>query len=301
MILGKALLRLMPGDIISLIAGLMFLFFAFQSLSIEDEDIEDTVPKFGPVLTVALAFFLGELGDKTQLSALALSVDADYVLLALLGTTTGMVITSSMGIFVGLKLGKKIPEDKLKLSAFLIFLIFGIQKIQSAYLYKYHFNVQLLILAIVTTISFYMGRRFLLQYKDIQASAFVRQAERLKQTKEKIEFKVHNMCNGLDVCGVCDGKECLVGFMKRTLLNVDEPIQEKDAYKIDKLKNKDFSVGEAKEIIGYLMTYYKQHPNEFVENITLKHVRHSCEMIIMNKMISSDNVDDYQREVNKYL
>ncbi|MBN2795189.1 MAG: TMEM165/GDT1 family protein [Clostridia bacterium] len=301
MLLGKALLQLMPGNLISFIAGMMFLFFAFQSLSIEEEEIEESTPKFGPVVTVALAFFLGELGDKTQLSALGLSVDAHYVFLALLGTTTGMIITSSMGIFVGLKLGKKIPEDKLKLSAFIMFLIFGLQKVHNAYLNQLSMIFQWVIVGLVLAFSFYAGRSFLHKYKTVQESTFLKQAERLRQTKDKIELKVASMCNGLEVCGVCDGEGCLVGYMRKVLTDAQVPIHEDVSLKISKLKNKAFDAAEAKVIIEYLMSYYNQHPSEFENNITLRHLRHSAEYIIMNKMISTDNYDDYKREIQKYL
>lgn len=57
---------------IHVFAGLLFLFFGFSSLKLElDDEEEDVKPsKFGPIFSMAGAFFLGELGDKTQLTAI---------------------------------------------------------------------------------------------------------------------------------------------------------------------------------------------------------------------------------------
>ena len=89
----------------------------------EEDEEEVTGKKFGAIFTVALAFFLGELGDKTQLTALTLSTQSTFPALTLAGTVLGMVVVSSFGIFIGSKLGDKIPEHVIRISAFVIFML----------------------------------------------------------------------------------------------------------------------------------------------------------------------------------
>lgn len=301
MILGRALMQLMPGELISFIAGLMFVFFAFQSLVIDDEDPEESKTKYGAIITVALAFFIGELGDKTQLAALGLSVDSTYMLAALMGTVTGMVITSALGIYVGLKLGKKIPEDKLKLSAFLIFMLFGLQKLYSSYGHQLKSSYLIFMGIVILGLSNYACFEFLKKYRLSRASAFKRQAERLKNMTQKIELQVINMCKGPENCGVCDGTACLVGYMKNTIKNADKPIGPDASDRIGQLKNKNFDLAEAKKIMTYLLDYYDQYPSEFENNKTLKVLRQATEMIVLKKMVTIEDYEAYKESLKSYF
>lgn len=80
---------------------------------------------FGPIITVSIAFFLAEMGDKTQLATIALAAKYDAPLATLMGTTTGMLIADALGIYVGVVAGKKIPEKVVKWVSAMIFIAFG--------------------------------------------------------------------------------------------------------------------------------------------------------------------------------
>ncbi|SES87068.1 TMEM165/GDT1 family protein [Anaerobranca gottschalkii] len=130
-IIGLYLSSFIPLNIINIATSFAFIIFGLWTLKIdegEEECLEEgkCPPKFHPILIVASAFFLGEIGDKTQLTVITLSTSARYPLGVLLGTVTGMVITSSIGVFIGNKLGKKIPENIIKLISGLIFILFGL-------------------------------------------------------------------------------------------------------------------------------------------------------------------------------
>lgn len=132
-ILGKYLSEVIPLNVINVVAGFVFIFFALWTLK-SDEDEEDegeNLSRFnvGPVLTVAMAFFIGELGDKTQLTAITLASEATYALAVLAGTVSGMVVTGGLGIVVGKQLGNKISKFKIKVIASSVFLIFGLIKL----------------------------------------------------------------------------------------------------------------------------------------------------------------------------
>ncbi len=93
--MGKYISDFLPTNIIQIVAGVVFISFAFWTLKVEDDEDKDEEQKykFGPVLTVALAFFIGELGDKTQLTAITLATNTSYPLAILGGTVLGMIMT----------------------------------------------------------------------------------------------------------------------------------------------------------------------------------------------------------------
>ena len=64
--------------------------------------------KFGPIITVGIAFFLAEMGYKTQLATISLAVKYQNMLNVLIGTTIGMVIADAFGITMGVLMKKHI-------------------------------------------------------------------------------------------------------------------------------------------------------------------------------------------------
>lgn len=125
---GNYISRLVPINTIQIVASVLFLLFGLWSLKFDAEDEEDdenVKGNYGPIITVALAFFIGELGDKTQLTAMTLGADSKYPVFVLLGTVSGMVVTGGLGIIVGKLLGKKIPEVTMKVIAAFVFMFFG--------------------------------------------------------------------------------------------------------------------------------------------------------------------------------
>lgn len=293
MILGKGLLAVLDPPMINFVAGLMFIFFAFQSLKIEDEAFEDKKTKYGPVITVALGFFIGELGDKTQLAALGLAVDSQFLIFSLLGTVTGMLLTSSVGIFVGLKLGHKIPEDKLKGSAFLIFMIFGIEKLQTSYLNQFHISLTLSVILMLIFLSVIAYKRFKTAYALSLQTGFKIQAQALKETKAKVEHQVSLLCKGQASCGICHGNGCLVGRMK-ALLKSSHEITENEIKDLELLKNKNFHEEEAKSLLEALVSYYDKFPQEFNNHLLFKEIRKSAEMIVFKRFLDEISYEKYK-------
>jgi len=112
---------------VQVLASLSFIFFGIWTLKGDKlEGEENRKTKFGAVATVAIAFFIAELGDKTQLATIALATKfpADPIGI-LMGTTTGMLIADAIGIIIGVVLCKKIPERTVKLVSAAAFILFG--------------------------------------------------------------------------------------------------------------------------------------------------------------------------------
>jgi len=112
---------------IQVVASLSFIFFGLWTIRGDKLDGEENkVSKFGPILTVGIAFFIAEMGDKTQLATISIATKfPDSPLGILLGTTTGMMIADGIGIIIGVVLCRRIPERTVKLVSAAAFVLFG--------------------------------------------------------------------------------------------------------------------------------------------------------------------------------
>ncbi|MBF0215870.1 MAG: TMEM165/GDT1 family protein [Candidatus Omnitrophica bacterium] len=130
---GHFLSKVIPFEIISVAAALSFIGFGIWTLHGDHLEGEDKRPsKFGPVATVAIAFFIAEMGDKTQLATVSLAVKYDNMLQVLIGTTIGMVAADAIGIIAGIIMKKHIPERAIKYASASVFIMFGLSGIYSA-------------------------------------------------------------------------------------------------------------------------------------------------------------------------
>jgi putative Ca2+/H+ antiporter (TMEM165/GDT1 family) len=123
---GRFLTTIIPMDIISFVAALSFIIFGLWTIrgdKFEGQDKKES--RFGPVMTVGIAFFLAEMGDKTQLATISLAVEYQSMISVLMGTTLGMVIADAIGITVGIVMRKHIPEKTIKWVSAIIFILFG--------------------------------------------------------------------------------------------------------------------------------------------------------------------------------
>lgn len=129
-LLGTYMIGVLPMEYISLMCAVAFIGFGLWTIRgdvLDEDDVKAT--KYTPFLTVAIAFFLSEMGDKTQLATLTLAVEHNSPLFVWLGTTLGMVAADGVGILLGKMLGNKIPEELIKWVAATIFIIFGFWEI----------------------------------------------------------------------------------------------------------------------------------------------------------------------------
>ena len=92
-----------------------------------DEDEPMRAPtKAGVFLTTLVAFFLVEMGDKTQVATVMLGARFDNVLAVTAGTTMGMMIATVPAVLFGEALAKKVPMRALQIGAALLFLGLGL-------------------------------------------------------------------------------------------------------------------------------------------------------------------------------
>lgn len=107
--------------------GVAFVAMAAWTL-IPDTFDDDDAPKnrSGAFLTTLVAFFLVEMGDKTQVATIALGAQYQDLVMVTAGTTLGMMIANVPAIFLGHELLKRVNLDTVRRVAAGLFLVIGL-------------------------------------------------------------------------------------------------------------------------------------------------------------------------------
>ncbi|HWS72700.1 MAG TPA: TMEM165/GDT1 family protein [Thermoanaerobaculia bacterium] len=135
-LIGEAAAMALPLFWIKLAAGVAFLGFGAWTLRGDELGPDDPAQKpsrFGPLMTVAVSFFLAELGDKTMLATITVASQQRAFVPVWLGSTVGMVIADGLAIIVGKLLGKQLPERAIQYGAAAVFFLSGLWTIYSAF------------------------------------------------------------------------------------------------------------------------------------------------------------------------
>jgi putative Ca2+/H+ antiporter (TMEM165/GDT1 family) len=127
--IGHYLGAALPGHLLGILAGAMFVFFGLWTLrgdSLSDDEKSRVERAAGiAFFVVTSAFFLAELGDKTMLATITLAADNNW-LGVWIGSTLGMVVADGLAIIVGAVAGKHLPERLIQIGAAALFLLFGV-------------------------------------------------------------------------------------------------------------------------------------------------------------------------------
>ncbi len=123
---GNYLTSFVPLSGIRIAAAASFILFGLWTIRGDRLDGEDKRFSFSPFWTVAIAFFMAEMGDKTQLATVALAAKYQSPSAVWFGTNAGMLIADAVGIVIGIVMGRHIPERAVKWAAAIVFIGFGI-------------------------------------------------------------------------------------------------------------------------------------------------------------------------------
>ena len=90
-----------------------------------DDDSAAARQRFGVFGTTLLAFFLAEMGDKTQLATVALAARYHALVPVVAGTTLGMMIADVPAVFLGDRIAKRVSMPLVHGIAAMIFAVLG--------------------------------------------------------------------------------------------------------------------------------------------------------------------------------
>lgn len=124
-LIGGELLGFLPSEWLSLISGLVFIFYGFFSLIHRNEKIEIKDQKATFLKTFSMISLM-ELGDKTQLASIFLAAEFKSPLIVLIGVMLAFAVVTGIGVIFGAKLLKLLPEKYLRIGASLLFILFGL-------------------------------------------------------------------------------------------------------------------------------------------------------------------------------
>jgi putative Ca2+/H+ antiporter (TMEM165/GDT1 family) len=104
------------------------LFFAFGAWTLVPDKLEGDpkVPAAGVFVTTLVAFFLVEMGDKTQLATMALAARYNSLLAVVAGTTMGMMLADVPAVWVGEALARRVNMKVMRRVAAGLFVLLGV-------------------------------------------------------------------------------------------------------------------------------------------------------------------------------
>lgn len=120
-------------DVMRWVLGLSFLGMAAWIMVPDkiDED-EAKLAKYGVFATTVIAFFLAEMGDKTQIATVALAARYSSTVAVVAGTTFGMMLANVPAVYFGERIANRVPLRVVHGIAALIFAALGIATLLGA-------------------------------------------------------------------------------------------------------------------------------------------------------------------------
>ena len=105
-----------------------FSFFVFAVWALKPDKLEENhkLRGAGVFLTTLIAFFLVEMGDKTQLATVALAARYDSLVEVVLGTTLGMMLANIPAVWMGEALASRVNMKVMHRVAAGLFVLLGI-------------------------------------------------------------------------------------------------------------------------------------------------------------------------------
>jgi putative Ca2+/H+ antiporter (TMEM165/GDT1 family) len=126
--LGAWVAQAIGPDVLRWVLGLSFL--AMAAWMLVPDKIDDEVPggnrRWGVFATTVVAFFLAEMGDKTQIATVALAARYPEWLAVVAGTTLGMMAANAPVVFMGEAIARKVSMRLVHSIAAVIFALVGV-------------------------------------------------------------------------------------------------------------------------------------------------------------------------------
>ena len=123
---GVSLAALLPPQALRWTVGVAFLVFALWALRPDALAADPRLLRAGAFATALVAFFLVEMGDKTQLATIALSARYGDLARVVAGTTAGMMIANVPAVLLGEALAERMPMALVRWVAAALFVAFGV-------------------------------------------------------------------------------------------------------------------------------------------------------------------------------
>ena len=91
-----------------------------------DDTGADKPPRFGVFGTTLVAFFIAEMGDKTQIATVMLAAKYQAVAAVVAGTTLGMMLANAPVVWLGERITRRVPLRIVHLISAAVFAVLGV-------------------------------------------------------------------------------------------------------------------------------------------------------------------------------
>ena len=124
---GVWVTQIVDASILQWVLGVSFIGMgAWMLIPDKFEEQKAKEPRFGIFLTTLCAFFVLEIGDKTQVATVALAANYDALVAVVLGTTAGMMIANVPAVLLGELAAKYFNVRLIQIIAALSFVVLGV-------------------------------------------------------------------------------------------------------------------------------------------------------------------------------
>lgn len=125
---GEWITTLLGPDILRWILGVSFIAMAIWILIPDklDDDEQPGSHRFGVFGATLVAFFLAEMGDKTQIATVALAAKYQALSWVVIGTTLGMMLANVPVVFLGDAITRRVPIRKVHMVCAAVFAVLGV-------------------------------------------------------------------------------------------------------------------------------------------------------------------------------
>ncbi len=124
---GSWVTTLLGPTVLRWVLGLSFIAMAVWMLipdKLDDEE-GDAAPRMGVFMTTLVAFFLAEMGDKTQIATVMLAAQYNAWAWVVAGTTLGMMLANAPVVWLGDAITKRVPIRLVHIVSAVIFAVLG--------------------------------------------------------------------------------------------------------------------------------------------------------------------------------
>lgn len=124
--IGVWFAKYLTPHILDIVVGVSMLGMAIWTLIPDKLDEETRVNGHGAFLATLIAFFVAEIGDKTQIATAALAAGYSDLVAVVAGTTTGMMLANIPVVFMGSRFAARLPMAAIHKVAAALFAVLGL-------------------------------------------------------------------------------------------------------------------------------------------------------------------------------
>lgn len=131
--IGTWVTSMLSPEVLRWVLGISFLAMAAWTLIPDKfEEGDAKLAKYGVFLTTLIAFFLAEMGDKTQIATVALAAQYNTFFAVVAGTTFGMMLANVPAVYLGDRIADRLPIRLVHGIAAIVFAILGVATLLGA-------------------------------------------------------------------------------------------------------------------------------------------------------------------------